>query len=119
MKIDPANVPDDVFLAYSDAESACWGRPDHGLRYGDCCRRAGLAAALPVHTRSVIGEITRLLGGRLGKLADPCPVHGEIHVAVLGCTGCLLHGALTQARRTVEDPTTYAGITGTRKRATP
>jgi hypothetical protein len=44
----PADVPHEILLAFSDAESHCWGHPTHGLRYADCCRRAGLAAVLPL-----------------------------------------------------------------------
>lgn len=54
---EPVTVPDEIFLAYSDAESACWGHPDHGIRYAACCRRAGLAAAIPLiqqQTRAAI-----------------------------------------------------------------
>lgn len=54
--MNPADVPEEWVRAYDDATAHCWGRPDHGIRLLDCCRRAGLAAVLPLHEQQVRDE---------------------------------------------------------------
>ena len=91
--MNAADVPDEIFLAYDAAESACWGHPDHGLRYAQCCRLAGLAAALPLYAQQ--------LGAQLGRFTMACP-HHKAPEANPQCIPCQRYTALIGARRLIE-----------------
>lgn len=91
--MNAADVPDEIFLAYHDAESACWGHPDHGLRYAQCCRLAGLAAALPLYAEQ--------LGAKLSTVTFPCPNHKPPQHDVR-CVPCQRYTALLGARRVID-----------------
>lgn len=64
----PADVPEDYVRAYDDGTAHCWGRPDHGIRLLDCCRREGLAAALTLHEQQIRTAIADRLDGRSARL---------------------------------------------------
>lgn len=76
----PADVPDEILLAFSDAEAHCWGNPVHGLRYAECCRRAGLAAVLPLIEQQVREQIAVRLDGIGKSIARGRPATGEQQV---------------------------------------
>ena len=52
-----SEISEEIVRAYDDGSMQCWGRPDHGVRLLDCCRRAGLAAAAPLIRQAAAGEI--------------------------------------------------------------
>ena len=97
-EMDPADVPEDYVRACDDATAHCWGHPDHGIRLPDCCRRAGLAAVLPLHEN----EVRRAIAAELWKLTIDCPQHGNRPSTYApGCVSCNRRAALIGARRII------------------
>lgn len=93
-------APHEIFLAYTDAEAHCWGRPEHGIRYAACCRQAGLAAALKLHEQ----QLRERIAAELRAVMFRCPTHTGRLMPDYDprCIGCHRYAALVDAVNIIE-----------------
>lgn len=57
-EMQPAEVPAELWAVFDAGEDACWSVEGHDANWLDCCRKAGLAAALKLHEQQVRASVT-------------------------------------------------------------